>query len=83
MPRTAMHNPCAAYVRHPMYGGLVLASLGLAAITRSEGRLALAIVLWFVLERKIQFEEGCLVQRYGAEYKNYMAKTKKLVPWLY
>lgn len=66
-----------------MYGGLVLASLGLAAITRSEGRLALALALWAVLERKIQFEEGCLLQRYGAEYKAYAARTKKLVPWLY
>jgi hypothetical protein len=51
----------------PRYGGLVLAALGLAAITRSEGRLALAIVLWFVVDRKAKFEESCLVQRYGAE----------------
>ncbi|KIZ04248.1 S-isoprenylcysteine O-methyltransferase [Monoraphidium neglectum] len=65
------------------YGGLVLAALGLAAITRSEGRLALAIVLWFVVDRKAKFEESCLVQRYGAEYKNYAAKTKKFIPFLY
>ncbi|KAI8477164.1 MAG: hypothetical protein J3K34DRAFT_398489 [Monoraphidium minutum] len=72
-----------AYVRHPMYGGLVLVALGLAAITRNEGRLALALVLWFVLERKVTFEEGCLAQRYGSEYKDYAAKTKKFIPFLY
>lgn len=72
-----------AYVRHPIYGGLVLAALGLAAITRSEGRLALAILLWAVSEHKAAYEESCLVQRYGAEYKAYIDKTKKFVPLLY
>ncbi len=56
-------NVCAAmyaaptgmysYVRHPMYAGLLLTSLGLAAITRNETRLALAVGLWFILEKKV------------------------------
>jgi len=72
-----------AHVRHPIYGGLIMAALGLAAISRNEGRLALAILMWVVLEYKASFEENSLVQRYGAEYKAYAAKTKKLIPFLY
>jgi protein-S-isoprenylcysteine O-methyltransferase Ste14 len=70
-------------VRHPIYSGLILASMGLAAVTRSEGRLALAIVLWFVLERKAAFEEAALVARYGEPYREYAARTKKFVPLVY
>ena len=72
-----------SYVRHPMYCGLILASLGLAAITRSETRLALAGLLWFILERKTGFEEKELVGRYPSEYPAYVAKVKKLIPFVY
>ena len=36
-----------------MYGGLLMAALGLAAITRNECRLALTGLLWLVLEQKV------------------------------
>jgi protein-S-isoprenylcysteine O-methyltransferase Ste14 len=42
------------YVRHPMYGGLLMASFGLAVITRSETRLAMAVLLWVVLQKKVR-----------------------------
>lgn len=44
----------ADYVRHPMYGGLLMAAFGLAVITRSETRLAMAALLWVVLEKKVR-----------------------------
>jgi hypothetical protein len=36
-----------------MYGGLLMAAYGLAVITRSETRLAMAVLLWVVLEKKV------------------------------
>lgn len=45
---------CAGYVRHPMDGGLLMAAFGLAVITRNETRLALAALLWFLLEKKVR-----------------------------
>lgn len=36
-----------------MYAGLLLTALGLAALTRSETRLALAALLWWILEQKV------------------------------
>lgn len=41
------------YVRHPMYAGLILAAFGLAAVSHSETRLALAAMLWWILEQKV------------------------------
>jgi len=43
----------AGYVRHPMYGGLLCAGLGLAIVSRNECRLALTALLWLVLDRKV------------------------------
>lgn len=44
----------ADYLRHPQYGGLLMAAFGIAIITRSETRLAMAAVLWFVLHQKVR-----------------------------
>ena len=71
------------HIRHPIYGGLILAALGLSAITRSEGRLALSILLWVVVEQKAKAEEAALTARYGGDYRSYMDATKKFIPFLY
>lgn len=81
-PAPFPHLPCS-YVRHPMYSGLLLAGMGLAAVTHSEIRLALATLLWYVLEQKIQYEERELVARYPQTYREYQAKVKKLIPFVY
>lgn len=71
------------YLRHPMYGGLLMASLGLAAVTHDESRLLAAAVLWLVLEQKVDFEERLLTERYGAAYEEYRRRVKKFIPYLY
>ncbi|PNH11878.1 putative protein-S-isoprenylcysteine O-methyltransferase [Tetrabaena socialis] len=70
------------YARHPMYGGLLLAALGLAVLTRNETRLAITAVLWWVLENMVSVEESALSGRY-AEYTEYRSKVKKFLPFLY
>ncbi|GLI59508.1 hypothetical protein VaNZ11_001400 [Volvox africanus] len=70
------------YVRHPMYGGLLLAGFGLAVLTRNETRLAILALLWWVLENKVTVEEKALAARYP-EYAEYKAKVKKLFPFVY
>jgi hypothetical protein len=63
-----LFNPCADYLRHPQYGGLLMASFGLAIITRSETRLAMCAVLWFVLHQKVR--ERVRGVRTSAEYSH-------------
>lgn len=67
-------------VRHPVYAGLVLASLGYAAATGSAERLALAIALTAFLTKKIDVEEDFLKDAYPG-YKAYQKEVPyKLVP---
>jgi hypothetical protein len=51
-------------VRHPMYGGVLLGALGLAVLSRNETRLALFVLLWWILEQKVAVEEKALSERY-------------------
>lgn len=69
-----------AWVRHPIYTGLLLMFLGTAvAIGELRGWLALIIVgvsFWF----KLRFEERWLTEHFGASYRDYMQRTRALIP---
>lgn len=70
------------FVRHPIYGGLILAALGLAVITPWAGTFISVALLAVVLDLKRRREEAWLVERYPA-YALYRARTKALLPFLY
>lgn len=69
-------------VRHPMYAGLLMTCMGLSALSLSETRLALSLLLWAVLEVKVKFEEEALCSRYP-EYDEYKQRVKKFIPMFY
>ena len=48
------------FARHPMYGGLLLLSIGWSLATRSAEKMALCIILGFILHRKSEREEDFL-----------------------
>lgn len=68
------------FVRHPIYTGLLLLFLGNAVMVGDwRGLLAVAIVLasfW----RKYRLEETWLAAHFGEPYRQYMARTRALVP---
>lgn len=72
-----------SYMRHPMYGGVLIGSLGFAVGTDDATRLFLVLLLFFVMDRKADHEEKFLLEKYGSEYVAYQGKVKKLLPWLY
>eukprot|EP00798_Chlamydomonas_sp_ICE-L_P022885 gene22885-30060_t len=69
-------------VRHPMFAGVLMLCFGFTAITMSEARLALTLLLWFVLEKKVQFEEAALTKHYP-EYATYASGVNKFIPFVY
>ncbi|KAJ9531202.1 hypothetical protein QJQ45_006636 [Haematococcus lacustris] len=66
-----------AFVRHPMYAGLLMFCMGLTILTRSETRILLVLLLWWILEQKSVVEEVALLERYPDEYAQYKARVKK------
>jgi protein-S-isoprenylcysteine O-methyltransferase Ste14 len=71
-----------AWVRHPIYSGLLLATLG-TALARREPRGLIAVVLlslgfWI----KSRMEEGFMRKAFGPEYQEYSRSTGALIPRL-
>jgi protein-S-isoprenylcysteine O-methyltransferase Ste14 len=71
-----------AWVRHPIYTGLLLALIG-SALARAEWRGVLAVLIAFAaLWRKLRLEERWMSETFGAAYEDYRRDVKALVPGL-
>jgi protein-S-isoprenylcysteine O-methyltransferase Ste14 len=70
------------WVRHPLYGGLVLGALSWAIFHLSFSHLLGVLVLLLFFNAKADREETWLLQTYP-EYAEYRTHVKKLLPWLY
>ena len=72
------------YVRHPSYTGALMAFLGLALCLANWTSLmvmmipVLSVFLW-----RMHVEEAALLQAFGDRYREYMNRTKRLIPALY
>lgn len=69
-----------AWVRHPIYSGLLLALIG-SAIARGEWRGVLAVAIaaaafW----AKLRLEERWMVEAFGEAYLRYRAEVPALIP---
>jgi len=69
-------------VRHPIYGGLVIAAAGWALARGSIAALAGAAALLVFFDLKRRREEAWLTERYSG-YAAYRGRTKALFPLLY
>jgi len=71
-----------AWMRHPLYSGLVLVTLGFALMTMSLARIFLSALLFALLDAKSAQEEIWLVETYP-EYAEYQQRVKKFLPGLF
>ena len=72
-----------AFVRHPIYSGILLALIGLfLCLPTQMTALGVAVSLIY-LEIGIRLEEIKLEKEFGGSYARYKEKVKKVIPWLY
>jgi len=72
------------YIRHPMYASFYLMAIGQALLIPNwiAGPASLiAFTLMFFL--RLKPEEQMMVDRFGAKYTDYRAKTKRLIPGIW
>jgi protein-S-isoprenylcysteine O-methyltransferase Ste14 len=70
-------------IRHPIYLGSMLAFFSITLIFHSlYGFIVTALAIPFILNR-IRVEERMFTQKFGDEYKEYIKKSKKLIPYVY
>jgi protein-S-isoprenylcysteine O-methyltransferase Ste14 len=75
-------NGVYGMVRHPIYTGLILGTLGWGLLMSSALGLLLAVVLFLFFDRKSRREEAWLMEAYPG-YAEYRARVKKLIPGIY
>lgn len=72
------------YLRHPSYAGLILYYIGLGLMMGNIFCLLILLLLplWAVLNR-IALEEQLLLSHFGELYRDYQARSWRLIPWVY
>lgn len=71
------------YVRHPIYGGLILMPTGALLVSGSFTFIAGLIIILFAAEIFAKREEKLLTKHFGKKYVEYMKTTKKFIPFIY
>lgn len=72
------------WIRHPSYAGALVSFVGLGIAFGSW--LSLAIILAAALigmGYRIRIEERALIGHFGDRYRDYAARTKRLIPGIY
>jgi protein-S-isoprenylcysteine O-methyltransferase len=71
-------------VRHPSYTGVLLAFVGFALTLRNWGAILIVLVPIFIaFVRRMTVEENALTEAFGNQYRDYIRRTKRLVPFIY
>ncbi|MFH1063903.1 MAG: isoprenylcysteine carboxylmethyltransferase family protein [Candidatus Woesearchaeota archaeon] len=72
------------YVRHPMYTGFGLMTLGLCLMMHSYSAMIIALVsLPIAGFYRVKFEEEVLTKKLGKNYIGYMRRTKRFIPFIW
>jgi protein-S-isoprenylcysteine O-methyltransferase Ste14 len=71
-------------IRHPMYSSFFLMAVAQLMLlpnwfAGATGLVGVAMLYAF----RIRQEERMMMERFGAEYRDYMARTARLIPWLF
>jgi len=70
-------------VRHPIYSGFMLATLGTAILQRELHGLLAFVLIAIVWSYKSRLEEAFLLKQFGAEYAQYRKHVKGLIPFVW
>lgn len=72
-----------AYVRHPLYFGLVLLLIGALLRVPNYPTLAFVAASFIYLPIGVYLEEKKLIAEFGDAYKQYQKEVKRFIPFIY
>ncbi len=71
-------------LRHPSYTGVLLAFLGFALSLQNWAALLVVLLpIMAAFIQRMKVEEEALTRALGAQYRQYMGRTKRLMPFVY
>jgi protein-S-isoprenylcysteine O-methyltransferase Ste14 len=69
-----------AYLRHPLYTGLIVALAGTTLVSGAYGAVLGWVLLTSVFRMKARREERLLGEEFGPVYSEYSLRTGRLLP---
>lgn len=79
-----METGLYSIVRHPSYLGALLAFLGLGlALDNVVSLVLIAVATPCLYLYRIREEDAVLLAAFGDPYRDYCARTRRLIPWVY
>jgi len=72
-----------AWVRNPLYFGLLLSSTALVIVTAQPLLLFTLVACGILLDSRARQDEARLHQQLGAEYAAYCLRVKRLIPFVW
>jgi protein-S-isoprenylcysteine O-methyltransferase Ste14 len=72
-----------SYVRHPLYFSGIIIFIGTIFYFQSWWSIAVLFPCFLIINWRLKYEEENLILLFGNEYKEYIRKTKKIIPFLY
>ncbi len=77
-------NGLYAYVRHPMYSSFTLFALAqLLLLPNWVAGLAGPLGFGILFFMRVPQEERVMIETFGDEYRDYMKRTARIIPWIY
>lgn len=71
------------FIRHPLYASLIYLGFGAALKQVTVWTAVLAAVNTAALYVTAKVEEGEMAAKFGEDYRTYMAKTKRFIPFVF
>ena len=71
------------WVRHPLYSGMILMSLGTAIVCNQPHAVIALVMMVVAYAIKIQTEERWMRDEFGADWDSYRRSTRALIPGVF
>lgn len=77
-----VQNGAYQFVRHPIYSGIILTSIGFAFVVNGTLTFLYVLILFIFFDIKSRREEQWLAEKFP-DYPNYQKRVHKLIPFIY
>ena len=82
-PKKIIKHGIYKHIRHPCYLAMLLYTLGTPLIFSSRYGFLISLGVIPLVLYRMKIEEDMLLKQFGNEYREFMKKSEKLIPFVY